>query len=81
MVCDPAKRPAAPLVVPEDLAAALKKNKAAAVSFEKFSPSHRKEYIEWITEAKREDTRLKRLTQAVEWLSEGKARHWKYENC
>ena len=77
----PARRPAAPLAVPEDLAAALKKNKAAAANFEKFSPSARKEYIEWITEAKRDETRQKRLSTAIEWLAEGKSRNWKYENC
>ena len=76
-----ARRSAAPLEVPADLAAALKKNKAAAASFEKFSPSHRREYIEWITEAKRDETRLKRLATTLEWLAEGKSRNWKYENC
>ena len=77
----PAKRPAAPLAMPPDLAAALRRNKAAAAVFEKFSPSHRKEYIEWITEAKREETRQKRLATTLEWLAEGKTRNWKYENC
>jgi uncharacterized protein YdeI (YjbR/CyaY-like superfamily) len=77
----PAKRPAAPLTVPEDLAAGLKKNKAAAATFEKVSPSRRKEYIEWITEAKRDETRQKRLATTLEWLAEGKTRNWKYENC
>ena len=75
------KRPAAPLAVPGDLAAALKKNKAAAATFEKFSPSARKEYIEWITEAKRDETRQQRLATTLEWLAEGKSRNWKYENC
>src|ERR1700693_1319998 len=68
----PAKRPVAPLVVPEDLAAGLKKNKAAAATFEKFSPSNRKEYIDWITEAKRDETRQKRLATTLEWLAEGR---------
>jgi len=77
----PAKRPVAPLVVPEDLAAGLKKNKAAAATFEKFSPSNRKEYIDWITEAKRDETRQKRLATTLEWLAKGKSRNWKYENC
>lgn len=76
----PAKRPAAPLAVPEDLAAGLKKNRAAAATFEKFSPSRRKEYIEWVTEAKRDETRQKRLATTLEWLAEGKSRNWKYEN-
>ena len=65
--------------VPADLAAALKKNKKAMLAFEKFPPSHRKEYIEWITEAKRQETREKRIGTTIEWLEEGKARHWKYE--
>ncbi|HYR47006.1 MAG TPA: YdeI/OmpD-associated family protein [Thermoanaerobaculia bacterium] len=77
----PKKRPAARLVVPEDLAAGLKKNKAAAATFEEFSPSHRKEYIEWITEARRDETRQKRLSTTLAWLAEGKSRNWKYENC
>jgi uncharacterized protein YdeI (YjbR/CyaY-like superfamily) len=65
--------------VPEDLAAALKKTPAAKKAFEGFPPSHRREYIEWITEAKQEATRQKRLAQTIEWLSEGKSRNWKYE--
>ena len=69
------------LPVPVDLAAALKKNKTAAKTFEDFSPSHRKEYIEWIVEAKREETRQKRLAATIEQLAEGKSRHWKYQNC
>lgn len=69
------------LPVPADLAAALKKNKTAAKTFGEFSPSHRKEYIEWITEAKREETRQKRLATTLDWLAEGKSRHWKHERC
>ena len=75
------RRAAAPLPVPADLAAALKKNKAAAAFFDAMSPGHRKDYIEWITEAKRDETRQKRLATAVEWIAEGKSRNWKYENC
>ncbi len=67
--------------VPADLVAALKQNKRAAQTFTQFSPSHRKEYVMWITEAKREETRAKRLATALEWLAEGKARYWKYDNC
>lgn len=66
------------LAAPDDLLAALKRNQAAAKTFEGFSPSHKKEYVEWITEAKREATREKRLAQAVEWMAEGKPRNWKY---
>jgi uncharacterized protein YdeI (YjbR/CyaY-like superfamily) len=76
-----ARAPSAPLRVPADLAAALKRNKTASAHFEKFSPSRRKEYIEWITEAKRDETRQKRLGTALEWIAEGKSRNWKYENC
>jgi uncharacterized protein YdeI (YjbR/CyaY-like superfamily) len=68
-----------PIRVPSDLAAALKKNKKAAAAFGAFSPSHKREYIEWITEAKSDDTRARRLAQAVEWIAEGKSRNWKYE--
>ncbi len=57
---------------------ALKQNRAVYTTFEKFSPSHKKEYVEWITEAKTEATRKKRIATALEWLAEGKSRHWKY---
>jgi uncharacterized protein YdeI (YjbR/CyaY-like superfamily) len=70
-----------PLVVPPYFRAALKKNKKALASFENFSYSHKKEYVEWITEAKTEATRQRRLATSVEWLAEGKARNWKYMNC
>lgn len=69
------------LPVPDDLAAALSKNKKARSQFDKFSYSHRKEYIQWITEAKTEPTRNKRLATTLEWLAEGKSRNWKYEKC
>ena len=69
------------LVVPPALQAALKKNKKAAATFDAFSYSHKKEYIEWITEAKTEATRDRRVAQALEWLAEGKSRNWKYANC
>jgi uncharacterized protein YdeI (YjbR/CyaY-like superfamily) len=69
------------LVVPECLAAALKKNKQARETFENFSYSHKKEYIEWIADAKSEETRNRRLATAMEWLTEGKSRNWKYQNC
>ncbi|MCY3002165.1 MAG: YdeI/OmpD-associated family protein [Planctomycetota bacterium] len=67
--------------VPEDLQRALARNKAAAAQFKAFTPGKRREYIDWITEAKREATRLARLEQAIEWIAEGKSRNWKYENC
>ena len=66
------------LPMPDDLSKALRKNKKALATFENFSPSHRREYIEWITEAKGEDTRNRRLATAVEWMADGKPRNWKY---
>ena len=84
-VKSPATRKAAapkpPPKAPADLLAALKASPAAKATFDGFAPSHRREYIEWITEARREETRANRLAQAVEWMAEGKRRHWKYENC
>lgn len=67
------------IVVPAAIIAALKKNAKAKKVFEAFSPSHQKEYIEWITEAKTEPTRTKRLNTMLEWLEEGKDRNWKYK--
>ncbi|MBA2687415.1 MAG: YdeI/OmpD-associated family protein [Gemmatimonadaceae bacterium] len=67
-----------PVEVPEVLAKALKKNKKARETFEAFSPSHRREYTEWISEAKRDETREKRLANTIEWLEQGKPRQWKY---
>ncbi len=75
----PSTRSASPIEVPDDLAAALKKDKKAQAAFDAFSPSHKREYIEWITEAKQEATRQKRLATTLEWLAEGKSRNWKYE--
>ncbi len=75
-----AKKPAKkPLPVPDDLSAALTKNKKARATFENFAPSHQREYVEWITEAKQPATRERRLAQAIEWMAEGKRRNWKYE--
>jgi uncharacterized protein YdeI (YjbR/CyaY-like superfamily) len=69
------------LAVPDYFIAALKKNKKALTTFEGFTYSHKKEYLEWITEAKREETRAQRIKTAIEWMSQGKSRHWKYANC
>ena len=69
------------LIVPDILLEELAKNEAAADTFNNFPYSKKKDYVEWITEAKSEATREKRLNTAIEWLAEGKARHWKYENC
>jgi len=67
------------LVVPDYFVKALAKNKKAKQVFENFAPSHKKEYLGWITEAKTEDTRNKRMATALEWIAEGKGRNWKYE--
>lgn len=67
-----------PLATPDYFTAALKKNAKAKKTFEGFSPSHRREYVEWLTEAKREETRKERLAKTIAWLSEGKPRNWKY---
>lgn len=71
----------APIEMPDDLATALAANAAAQATFDGFPPSCRREYLEWITEAKRPETRTKRLVQAIEWMAEGKRRNWKYEAC
>jgi uncharacterized protein YdeI (YjbR/CyaY-like superfamily) len=65
--------------VPDDLVAALEPNPVALEHFQGFSPSKRKEYVEWITGAKTDATRAKRLGTAVEWIAEGKGLNWRYE--
>ena len=64
--------------VPADLEKALGRNAKARAAFAGFSPSYRREYVEWIEEAKRPETRRKRVATSVEWMAEGKPRHWKY---
>ena len=66
------------LAIPADLTRALETQATARKTFENFSPSHKREYIEWITEARTDATRQKRLATTVEWLAEGKVRNWKY---
>ena len=73
-----ARTPRKEVRVPVEFAAALKKNKKARDAFEKFSYSHKKEYVQWIAEAKRDETRQRRIVTAIEWLAKGKARNWKY---
>ncbi len=73
-----AKAKPKPIAVPTYLKSALAKNRKAAATFDAFSPSAKREYVEWLTEAKGEDTRARRLTTAIEWMSEGKPRNWKY---
>jgi hypothetical protein len=69
------------LTIPEYFSAALRRNKKAAVTFNEFSYTNKTEYLEWITEAKREETRSKRLETAIAWMAHGKPRNWKYLNC
>ena len=75
----PKPKPALP--VPAGLAAALRRSRRAVGFWADFSPSARRDYIEWITEAKRPETREKRLLTAIEWIADGKKRNWQYENC
>lgn len=69
---------ARPVQVPPDLTRALRTNATARAVFAAFSPSHKREYVEWIVEAKTAETRQRRLDTALEWMSEGKPRNWKY---
>ena len=73
-----AARPAKALPVPADLVKALRGNAKARAIFAKFSPSHRREYVQWITDAKRADTRRRRIDTAVAQMAEGKSQTWKY---
>jgi uncharacterized protein YdeI (YjbR/CyaY-like superfamily) len=73
--------PKPPAEVHPAFAAALSANPAAKATLDGFSPSARRDYLDWIAEAKQDATRNKRIAAAVEWLAEGKKRHWKYENC
>ena len=77
-VVKPAKRS---LETPAEFTTALQRNKKAAAVFAAFSSSCKREYVEWIVEAKRQETRDKRIATAVEWIAEGKQRNWKYQNC
>jgi len=72
----PKKR--APIALPALLKRALSSNAKASAAFDSFSPSHKREYVEWITEAKTEETRQRRVDTAIEWMADGKPRNWKY---
>jgi uncharacterized protein YdeI (YjbR/CyaY-like superfamily) len=74
-------KPKKKLAIPSYFTDALAKNAKARATFENFSPSHQREYVEWITEAKREETRAKRIATTIQWLTQGKSRNWKYMNC
>ena len=76
-----AKPPKPAAEVPADLAEGLAGDPEAAATFEGFPPGARREYCEWVAEAKRPETRAKRVAEAVEWLREGKRRNWRYESC
>ncbi|HRN61643.1 MAG TPA: YdeI/OmpD-associated family protein, partial [Luteimonas sp.] len=67
--------------MPDDFARALAKTASAKMHFAAFTPGKQREYVEWIAEARQATTRERRIAQAVEWISEGKARNWKYQNC
>ena len=67
------------VTVPPELKSAFAKNAKAKAAFEALAPSHKKDYVEWITEAKRDETRATRLKTTLQWLAEGKRRNWKYE--
>jgi uncharacterized protein YdeI (YjbR/CyaY-like superfamily) len=73
--------PKPPTEVHPQFAEALAANPKAKSTLDNFPPSARREYLDWIADAKQESTRAKRIADAVQWLSEGKRRHWKYENC
>jgi len=73
--------PKPPAELHPEFAKALEANPQAQAVLEGFPPSARREYVDWIAEAKQDSTRAKRVVDAVAWLSEGKRRHWKYENC
>jgi uncharacterized protein YdeI (YjbR/CyaY-like superfamily) len=77
-----ARRAPRAVVLPEALRAALARDTTARKAFEAMSPSQRREYAEWIAEAKHDETRERRLRTAIEWISEGKPRNWRYmKNC
>lgn len=67
------------MIIPEDFKQQLQLNPIASKGFEKLSPSHQREYLEWIGEAKMQTTRERRIMQTLQWLAEGKSKNWKYE--
>ena len=75
------KAPKPPVEVPAEFTAALRRDRKAAAAYAAFSPSCQREYAQWIAEAKRPETRERRIAQAVEWIAEGKQRNWKYQEC
>ena len=77
----PKHEPKGPPTLHPDFAAALASAPKAKAALDGFPPSAQRDYLEWIGEAKQDSTRAKRIATAVEWLSEDKRRHWKYQNC
>lgn len=82
----PAPRKAKPAAKAEpsmhpDFAIALARAPRAKAVLDGFPPSAQRDYLDWISDAKQDATRAKRIATAIEWLSEGKRRHWKYQNC
>ena len=75
------KAPKASVEEPPEFTKALKTNKKASAAYAAFSPSCKREYVEWIADAKRAETRDKRIATAIDWIGEGKQRNWKYQNC
>ncbi len=75
------KAPAPAVKAPPEFTKALKANRKASAVFSALSPSCKREYVEWIADAKRAETREKRIATAIDWISEGKQRNWKYQNC
>lgn len=73
-----ATKPKKPLPMPADFRRVLAQSSAARATYQNFSPSHQREYLEWILDAKQPETRAKRIAQSAEWLAEGKPRNWKY---
>jgi uncharacterized protein YdeI (YjbR/CyaY-like superfamily) len=77
----PARAPRPDAELPDDLRQALAAQPKARATFDAFAPGQRREYVEWVVDAKRAETRARRIEQAVEWIAEGKTRHWKYAKC
>jgi uncharacterized protein YdeI (YjbR/CyaY-like superfamily) len=74
-------RPKAPIAMHREFAAAMAGSRKAQATYASFPPSAQREYLEWVADAKSDDTRARRIAQAVEWMAQGKRRHWKYEKC
>ena len=74
-------KPKPEIPMPDDFASALAETPNAQQVFDSFTDAQRRDYLDWVTSAKREATRAKRIATAVEWIGEGKKRNWKYENC